>query len=149
MNNKILFITVLISNIAFGAVITIPHTLNTTNTKETQNLACKSAQKLYDRGLEHNIAMSKVQNSLQDNMNTNEIMAQNILASLKGVKEADIVSFIAQESLKNQKVDLSSYETLIALAQQSSRLLLDKELLTKIEKLSLLNEQVKKTSVVL
>ena len=65
------------------------------------------------------------------------------------LKESDIVSFIAQESLKNKKVDFSSYETLISLTQNNSQLLLDKELLAKIEKLSMLNEQVKNMSVTL
>ncbi len=149
MNSKILFITVFISNIAFGAVVTLPYTLKITNTKETTSLVCKSAKKLCDRGLEHHVAMSKVEKSLQENISANEIMVQNILASLKILKESDIVSFIAQESLKNKKVDFSSYETLIALTQNNSRLLLDKELLAKIEKLTMLNEQVKNMSVTL
>lgn len=143
MNNKILFITVFISNIAFGAVLSLPNTIKLTNTKNTNRVVQKSAQKLYNKGLERNIATSKIEASLQNSPHITQMMAQNILASLAGLKEDDIASFIAHASLHKQTVDLSAYEDIIALVQQHSPILLDKELAQKIEKVSNENERLK------
>ena len=143
MNNKILFITVFISNIAFGAVLSLPNTTKLTNTKNTNRIVQKSAQKLYNRGLERNIATSKIEASLQNTPDTTQMMAQNILASLPILKEDDITSFIAHASLHNKTLDLSSYEDIIALMQHHSPTLLDKEIVQKIEKVSNENERLK------
>ena len=143
MNNKILFITVFISNIAFGAVLSLPNTTKLTNTKNTNRIVQKSAQKLYNRGLERNIATSKIEASLQNTPHITQMMAQNILASLPILKEDDIASFIAHASLHNKTIDLSSYEDIIALIQHHSPTLLDKEIVQKIEKVSNENERLK------
>lgn len=144
MNNKIFIITVFISNIAFGAVIALPNTLKTVTAKTTNRVAQKSAEELHNRGLDSNVATKKVQASLQNDMQTNEIMIQNILTSLSALNEKDIVSFIANASLHNNKVDLSSYETLIALVQHKSHTLLNTSLRLELEKLSDANERIKK-----
>ena len=65
------------------------------------------------------------------------------MAPIKTVNEKAIVDFLAQSALRGEKVDLSSYSTLISLVQKSSRTLLDKETLLHIEKVSLENENLK------
>ena len=143
MNNKILFITVFISNIAFGAILSLPKTIKITNIKNTNRIVQKSAQKLCNKGLERNIVTSKIEASLQNTPDITQMMAQNILASLPTLKEDDIASFIADASLHNKTLDLSSYEDIIALMQHHSPTLLDKEIVQKIEKVSNENERLK------
>jgi len=143
MNNKILIITVFISNIAFGAILSLPTTLKTINTKNTSRISNKVVAQLSNRGLEKDVARIKVNTSLVNNEETNELMAQNILKSIQILKESDIISYISQASLSGQQVDLSSYETIIALVQNSSRLFLDKKILSNIEKVSVTNEKLK------
>jgi len=144
MSNKIFIITVFISNIAFGAVVALPNTLQTVTAKAANRVAQKSAKELYERGLDANVATQKVQASLEYDMQTNEIMVQNILASVTTLSEQDIVSFIADAALRNNRVDLSSYETLIALVQHKSHTLLNTSLRLELEKVSDANERVKK-----
>jgi hypothetical protein len=143
MNNKILFITVFISNLAFGAIVSLPTRVDAINIQEHQTLAKKSIEHLTKKGLEHKSATDCVASTLPLNSMLNEVMVQNILATLPSLKEDDIVSFIAQKSLHKESVDLSSYETLIALVQHTSRTLLDTETLEKLEQLSNSNERLK------
>jgi len=147
MNNKILIITVFISNIAFGAILSLPTALKTINTKDTSRISNKVATQLSNRGLEKDVARVKVKTSLVNNEEINELMAQNILKSIQILKESDIISYISQASLTGQKVDLSSYETIIALVQNSTRVFLDKEILSSIEKVSITNEKLKQIKV--
>ncbi|WP_457744158.1 hypothetical protein [Sulfurimonas sp.] len=142
MNNKILIITVFISNIAFGAILSLPTTLKTINTKNTSKISNKAVKQLSSRGLEQDIAQKKVKTSLANNEEINEIMAQNILKSIQSLKERDIISYISKASLLGHKVDLSSYETIIALVQ-TTNLNLEKKILSKIEKVSVTNEKLK------
>lgn len=144
MNNKIFIITVFISNIAFGAVIALPKTLNTITAQTSNQIARKSVKRLSERGLDDGVATQKVHASLENDMQTNEIMVQNILTSVTALHENDIISFIANASLHNNKVDLSSYETLIALVQHKSHTLLNSSLRLELEKVSDANERVKK-----
>ena len=144
MNNKIFIITVFISNIAFGAVIALPKTLNTITAQTSNQIARKSVKRLSERGLDDGVATQKVHASLENDMQTNEIMVQNILTSVTALNENDIISFIANASLHNNKVDLSSYETLIALVQHKSHTLLNSSLRLELEKVSDANERVKK-----
>ena len=144
MNNKIFIITVFISNIAFGAVIALPKTLNTITAQTSNQIARKSVKRLSERGLDDGVATQKVHASLENDMQTNEIMVQNILTSVTALHENDIISFIANASLHNNKVDLSSYETLISLVQHKSHTLLNSSLRLELEKVSDANERVKK-----
>ena len=143
MSNKILIITVFISNIAFGAVIALPNTLKTVTAKTVSRLTQKSVKQLYERGLDTDVATQKVQATLENDMQTNEIMVQNILTSVSELHEHDIINFIADAALHNNKIDLSSYETLIALVQHKSHTLLNTSLRLELEKVSDANERVK------
>lgn len=149
MNNKIFIITVFISNIAFGAVLPKIDFQRTENTKPTNRLSAKVSTQLFNRGLEKRIAKAKVKNSLAHDEYLNDLMAQNIIKTIKSVNENDVVNFLTQAALANKTIDLSSYSTIIALVQKSSHLALSKEILQHIEKLSLENEKLKSMQVIL
>ena len=148
MNNKILVVTVLVSNIVFGTVLAVPSTLQTTKTKKTSRIAYKSTERLEKRGIERSVARSKVSAALENDEYTNELMAHNILKAIPSLYEEDIVAFISNASLKNQKIDLSSYETIISLVQHNSRVLLDKDMITTLEQVSLTNEKFKQLEAI-
>lgn len=148
MNNKILVVTVLLSNIVFGAVLAVPSTLQTTKTKKTNRIAYKSAEELEERGIERSIAKTKVSATLENDEYANELMVHNILKAIPTLSEEDIIAFISNASLKNQKIDLSSYETLISLVQHKSRVLLDKDMIATLEEVSSTNEKLKQLKAV-
>lgn len=143
MSNKFFIITVFISNIAFGAVVPKIDLHRVVNTKNTNKLTTKISTQLFNRGLEKHIAKAKVKDSLVHDDELNAIMAYNIIKTIKIVNEKDIVEFLTQSALRGKKVDLSSYSTLISLVQKSSQVLLDKETLLHVEKVSLENENLK------
>ncbi len=147
MNNKLIFITVFISNIAFGAVVSLPTRIDTINTKENQTLAHKSVKKLSQQGLESDVALNQVTNTLKAHGNTSEIMVQNILAAVPTLHEEDIVAFVAQKALHKEHIDLSSYETLISLIQHKSRVLLDSKMTNTLQQICTRNQQIKKGTV--
>ena len=149
MSNKIFIITVFISNIAFGAILPIATIQKTITQKNTNRISDRVSKSLYTRGIERKIAEKKVDDILENDAQTTDLMAQNIIKSIKSVKENNIIAFISQAALQGKKVDLSSYSTLIALVQKSSRTLIDTDLVQKIEKLSHENELLKLQRVVL
>jgi len=149
MSNKIFIITVFISNIAFGAILPIATIQKTITQKNTNRISDRVSETLYTRGIEQKIAEKKVNDILENDAQTTDLMAQNIIKSIKSVKENNIIAFISQAALQGKKVDLSSYSTLIALVQKSSRTLIDTDLVQKIEKLSHENELLKLQEVVL
>ncbi|WP_297439886.1 hypothetical protein [Sulfurimonas sp.] len=149
MNNKIFIITVFISNIAFGAILPIATIQKTSTQKNTSKISDKVSKTLYSRGIERKIANKKVEKTLLNNERTTDLMAQNILKSIKSIKETDIIAFISHAALKGKNVDLSSYSTLIALLQKSTGSLIDSDTVQTIEKLSNENEKLKLQEVIL
>jgi hypothetical protein len=149
MSNKIFIITVFISNIAFGAILPIATIQKTITTKDTNRILKRVSNNLSSRGIERQIADKKVNDILSDNAFTTDMMAKNIIKNIVNVKENDIIAFLSQAALQGKKVDLSSYSTLIALVQQSSKTLVDADLVKKIEKLSNENERLKTQQVTL
>ncbi|WP_457750172.1 hypothetical protein [Sulfurimonas sp.] len=143
MNNKIFIITVFISNIAFGAVLPKADLQKVQNTQHTNKLTTKISTQLFHRGLEKNIAKAKVKDSLMCDEELNDLMAYNIVKTVKNINEKDIVDFLTQAALAGKKIDLSSYSTLVALVQKSSLNCLDKKTLLAIEQVSLENEALK------
>lgn len=85
----------------------------------------------------------KVLKFLQHDEYVNDLMAQNIVKNLDGIKPQDIVQYVSDSVLFEKSVDLSSYENLVALAQKSRKLALDKGTLEKIKKISFENKNLK------
>jgi len=145
MSNKILIISIFISNIAFGAVIVVvPNTSKALNVNKTNKISSKSMTQLYNRGLEEKAAKEKILKSIAYDAEMNDTMAQNILNAIELLKEEDIVSYVSKTALLDKKIDLSSYDTIVALIQNTRNLSVDKEMLLKIEKIALVNGTLKK-----
>ena len=147
MSNKIFIITVFISNIAFAGVLPQANIQETVNTKSNNKLSAQVNSQLFKRGLDKKTAIAKVKNTLAEGENINDLMVQNILQNIPSMKESDIVNFITQAALQEKRVDLSSYETLIALVQRYANVAFDKELRLHVEKASLENEKLKSMKV--
>jgi len=148
MSNKLFIITVFISNITFATVVPILDPQTIINTKSINSLISKVYLQLVNNGLDEQISNTKLNSSLLHSNVQNDIMAQNILKNIPSLKEDSIIDFIAQAVLREQKVDLSSYETIISLVQRHSTALFDKESLQQIEKTSLENEKLKSLKVI-
>ena len=148
MSNKFFIITVFISNIAFGAVLPKIELYKVVNTQNADKLTAKISTQLFNSGLDKHIAKAKVKNSLVHDGELNDLMAHNILKTLKTVNEKDIVDFLTQSALRGKKVDLSAYSTLVSLVQKSSQRALDKETLLHVEKVSRENESLKVMRVI-
>ena len=143
MNNKFFIITVFISNITFGAVSPKIELHKVVNMQNTDKLSTKISTQLFNNGLDKHIAKVKVQNSLVHNQGLNDLIAHNILKTLKTLSEKDIIDFLTQSVLRGKKVDLSAYSTLVALVQKSSQRALDKKTLLQVKKVSLENRALK------
>ncbi|MBU0631368.1 hypothetical protein KKA17_01865 [bacterium] len=146
MKRQILIITVLLTNIALGAALPINNRVEReidTNKKNTNTLAGAASRYLFNKGLDKSVADKKVLNSLGGNEYKNSLMAKNLIDSFSGIKHEDIVAYIGECALYGRCADLSSYDEIIGLIQQKSRLALDKTALKKIEKISLENSKIK------
>ncbi len=143
MSNKFFIITVFISNIAFGAVLPKIDFQKVINAKSTNKLTSKISKQLFKRGLDKQIAKTKVNNVFIHDDDLNELMAQNILKHIPSLKEEDIINFVTRAALQGKTIDLSSYATLISLVQRHAPTIFDKDLCLHVEQLSLENEKLK------
>ena len=143
MNKRILISTVFISNIIFASVL--PSNINQINLNKNRQKSFSGVVSLhlYNRGLDKDMAIEKVSNSLKGEDFENDLMIQNILSTLDGIKYENIVAHIAGSALRSKEVDLSSYDTIIGMVQKISKFSLDKLTLERVEKLSLENKKIK------
>lgn len=145
MKREILIITVLITNIAFGATLPIKNRVVReidTNKNRIKTLAGETRKYLYNKGLDANVADKKVIKALGGDEYANSLMAQNIVENFTEIKHEDIIAYIANCALHERGVDLSSHEEIIALLQKTNRFKLDKESLEKVEKTCLENKNI-------
>jgi len=135
MNNKILIITVFISNIAFGNIV--PPTKIETNISSNQqnDFSQKVASHLSNQGMEMEAIRKKIRYSFEDNEHSTYVMAQKIMQLLPQVKEQDIVNYFANSTLHGKKIDLYSYNNIVDLLQRTDFKLLNKENLEKVRKI--------------
>jgi len=142
MKNKILISTVFISNIIFASPV--PYNTNQISfNKNIKRFSGAISKHLYEKGLNKDVAQEKVSKFVIGGDFENDLMAQNILNNFDTVKYDNLVSYIAEATLYSKKVDLSSYETLIGVFQKLDKVILDKQTLAKIEKVSLENEKIR------
>jgi hypothetical protein len=73
-------------------------------------------------------------------------MAQNIIKNMTHLKQEDVISHLSNCALYGKSVDLSSYENILSLVQQSKKIALDKSDLETIQKISLENKNIKSLS---
>ena len=143
MNKRILISTVFISNIIFASVL--PSHINQINLNKNRlgTFSTAVSLHLYKRGLDKQVAIKKVSESLVGEDFENELMIQNILAQLDTVEYESIITYIADSVLHSKAVDLSSYGTIVGMVQKISKIRLDKVNLQKIEKISSQNVKIK------
>lgn len=148
MKRQILIFTVLISNIAFSAVVPVDirevneiREINTNKSRVSINSAVSTH--LHEKGLDKNIAKQRVQAHLEHDEYTNTLMAENIINHFSELKHKDVVAYISDSALFQKKIDLSSYKNILGLVHKSNKLTLDKMTLAKIEKISTENKNIK------
>jgi transcriptional regulator NrdR family protein len=101
---------------------------------------------LHRRGLNKSVAEKKVSQSLQGEAHTNDLMAQNILENMSDLKQEDIIAYLSNCALYGKSIDLSSYESIVSLVQQSNKFVLEKADVQIIQKISLENQYIKSFS---
>jgi uncharacterized membrane protein len=148
MKRQILMFTVLISNIAFSAVLPADirevseiREVNTNKSRVSINSAATAH--LHDKGLDKEIAKQRVLKHLKHDEYANNLMAENIIKNLTGLRHKDVVSYIGNCALFQKNIDLSSYNNIVRLVHKSNKFSLDKMTLAKIEKISLENKNIK------
>jgi len=146
MKREILIFTVLITNITFASTLA-PKTREvreiTASKKKIDTLSSLAAMHLRERGLDESAAKQKVLKSLKNDEHTNDLIANNIVKNLNEIKKEDIISYVSDSVLFEKSVDLSTYESLIALVQKNNTMTLDKILLEKINMISVENKNIK------
>jgi hypothetical protein len=148
MKIKILIVTVFITNIAFASSLPID-TREIRDTKKvkinqniTETLTNTVSEHLYNKGLDKNVASERVSKSLVGDEVTIDLMAMNLLNHFPQLKQKDIIAHISQCALFNKSVDLSAHDHILSLLQQSYGLIMDKQTLSKVKKVSLENRHI-------
>lgn len=148
MKRQILIFTVLISNIAFSAVLPVDvrevSEIREVNTNKNRvSIYSAASTHLHEKGLDADIAKQRVLTHLQHDEYTSTLMAENIIKHLSELKHKDVVSYVSNSVLFKKNIDLSSYKNIVSLVHKSNKLGLDKMTLAKIEKVSLENKNIK------
>lgn len=143
MNKKIIIITVLLTNIVFASVLPVAIPLKNSNTNRVNTLSNMVSSNLHRRGLDKSVAEKKVSQSLEGDAYTNDLMAQNIINNLSDIKQEDLIAYLSNCALYGKSVNLSSYENILSLVQQTNKITLDTADLQIIQKISLENQNIK------
>jgi hypothetical protein len=146
MNKKIIIITVLLTNMVFASVSPVSIALKNSSTNRVNTLSSMVSANLNRRGLNKSVAEQKVSQSLQGDAYTNDLMAQNILDNMNNIKKENIIAYLSNCALYGKSIDLSSYESIVSLVQQSNKFVLEKEDVQIIQKISLENQYIKSFS---
>ena len=99
MNNKILIITIFVSNMAFGAVVDIEFPNYYIESKKVNKLSDHIVENLYSRGLDLNIAKQKLSQSLQGDAYKNDLIVKNILKEFPNITQKEVVAYISNSVL--------------------------------------------------
>ena len=145
MKKEILIITILITNIAFGAALPTKNRAVReidTNKNRIKALSTEISRYLCNKGLEASAADKKVSIALQGDEHVISLMAQNIVEGFSEIRHEDIVAYIGSCALHERAVDLSSHDEIIALLQRSKRFQTDRTILEKVEKISAENKRL-------
>ena len=135
MNNRILIITVFISNIAFGSIIPVVK-LETSISSSVQNdFSQKVTAHLSEQGMEIEAIRKKVDYSFNSGEHSSHIMAQKIMQVFPQVKEQNIIDYFANSVLHGKVINLHSYDNVVSLLQRTDYKLLKKENLEKVQKI--------------
>lgn len=148
MNRRILIFTVLISNIAFSAVLPVDmrdvSEIREIGTNKNRVSICSAVSRhLHKKGLDEDVADERVKKHLRYNEYENSLMAENILNNFNELNHKDIISFVSESVLFQKNVDLSSYKQIVGLVHKSNKVSMDSMTLKKIEKISFENKNIK------
>lgn len=143
MKNKIILFTVLLSNIALASVVPFQTDRIQITKSNFNTVSGLLSINLYKRGLDKEVAQQKSEECLDGDDFTNSLLIHNIVAKLDKISYDDVIDYIATAALFNKRVDLSSYETLVAMMHKKIHCTLEKDMLDKIGKLSEENKQIK------
>jgi len=141
MKIKMLLVTVFISNIAFASSLPID-TREIKNSKEitinnnTKTLATTVSTHLYNKGLDQDVANERVSKVLVGDRVTIDLMVMNLLCRFPQLQHEEVVAYISKCALFNKSVDLSAYNDILTLVQQSSSLTPNKDILAKVKQVS-------------
>ncbi len=120
MNNKILIITIFVSNIAFGAVLLVDYPNTYIESKKANKLSNQIIDNLQNRGIELSIAKQKLSHSLQGNESKNYLIVQRILKEFPNITQKEVVAYLSNIVLKGRDIDLSSYDAIVSLVQRNT-----------------------------
>ena len=144
MKKSFLLATVLVSNVVFASIIPSQNILVEVNKLQQNSLSNMAVVSLLNKGLEKDIAQSKVSNTLVNKTLSADLMTHNLVSVIDELSLEDVVTFISEAALFDKNVDLSSYSTLVSIVQKKVGLVLSSENLNALENVSSLNEKISK-----
>jgi len=135
MNNKILIITVFISNIAFGNMVPAKRLETNISSNQKSDFSQKVIAHLTNKGMETEAIRKKVNYSFNNSEYLSYTMAQKIMQEIPQIKEQNIVEYFANSALHAKKINLLSYDNIVSLLQRTDYRLLNKENLEKVQQI--------------
>lgn len=147
MRKQILASTVLISTIAFSAIlhadIRESNEVRESKTNTTRvSVSHAVSAELSNRGLDKKIAQQRVRRYWKHDEYVNSLMVDNIVKNLHELSYQDVISHVGNSVLFQKNVDLSAYSHIVELMHKSNKLTLDTLTLAKIERVASENKNI-------
>ncbi len=144
MKKSFLLATVLASNIVFAQVIPTQTILTQATKLQNNSLSSMAITQLQNRGLDTDVATSKVNKSLSQDALVIDLMTQNLVSVVDEVSLEDVVSYISEAALFDRSIDLSTYSSLVSITQKKMGASLSDETLSVLAKVSFQNLKISK-----
>ncbi len=145
MNKRIILIStaLIISNLGFAYDV---KTIQSVEAPISQNIVYDLHRgvnsTLISKGLDKEVAKELSENVLGENAHTVNLMLSNLGKNCVSIDIAHVTDFIATRALQRKKVNLASYDTLIAIAQSQKGLHVDASVLEELQVIAKRNQEL-------
>jgi len=137
---QILSLTLLTTALMLNA--STPIEIRVTTRQQSTSLSTTIANILFKRGLEKETAFKIAKKVIGENETLFSMMLQNYIKTTASNQDA-VLKLLTQYALTNTKTDFTSYSFLIKLTQSLHSTRLNKEMLSKLDKISTNNSLFK------
>jgi len=135
-----LFVSVLVLNPVAAKTLKLSSTIQT---QQETRVSTSIANILYKRGLDEDVAKELSKNLMAEDEELFARMLENLLNGCKSISKEEVFTFLSNEALFRKRVDLKSYDHLVAMAHSVQQKVLDKTTLQQLQNIAKQNRQLK------
>ncbi len=136
-------LTLILSVLAFSPLVAQEEHHYTITQVKSASVSEDVASILHEKGLEEDAAKSIARDLVSEDDTRFTLMAENLLISCPTLQRDELMTYLSQEALHRQKVELHSYGQLVGMFTKIRQETPQRDVLQRLSHIAKLNEQIK------